>query len=195
MLSCVCSVLGHLAPVVQCAPSVLCDVCAVSSDTGLLFTGVPSRYVVFCVLCPGPLGSCSPMCPLRGLCRVSAVLGHLAPDHRCAPWEGCVAYAVSWAWCSLVCWLGALCCVCSVLSLLAPVQRCVGSVPCVVCALSWAAWVLFAGVPALCAVSHVQGPGHLAPVHQCACVVHCVARVRCPGSLGSCSPLCSFGAL
>ena len=37
-----------------------------------------------CVQCPGPLGSCSPVCP-RGLwCCVCGVLGHLASVHRCA---------------------------------------------------------------------------------------------------------------
>ena len=36
-----------------------------------------------CVRCPGPLGSCSPVCP-RGLLRcVCGVLGHLALVHRC----------------------------------------------------------------------------------------------------------------
>ena len=50
-----------------------------------------------CVKCPGPLGSCSPVCP-RGLLRcVCGVLGQLAPVHRCARSVCCVACAVSWA--------------------------------------------------------------------------------------------------
>ena len=42
-----------------------------------------------------------------------------------------------------------------------------------VCAVSWAAWLLFTGVPALFAV----------------------LRLRCPGPLGSCSPVRSLGVL
>ena len=53
-----------------------------------------------CVQCPGPLGSCSPVC-LRGLlCCVCGVLGHLAPVHRCARSVCCVACAVSTPWSS-----------------------------------------------------------------------------------------------
>ena len=50
-----------------------------------------------CVQCPGPLGSCSPVCPRGLLCCVCGVLGHLAPVHRCARSVRCVACAVSWA--------------------------------------------------------------------------------------------------
>ena len=50
-----------------------------------------------CVQCPGPLGSCSPVCPRGLLCCVCGVLGHLAPVHRCARSVCCVACAVSWA--------------------------------------------------------------------------------------------------
>ena len=50
-----------------------------------------------CVQCPGPLGSCSPVCPRGLLCCVCGVLGQLAPVHRCAPSVCCVACAVSWA--------------------------------------------------------------------------------------------------
>ena len=49
------------------------------------------------VRCPGPLGSCSPVCPLGALRCVCGVLGHLAPVHRCARSVGCFACAVSWA--------------------------------------------------------------------------------------------------
>ena len=85
-----------------------------------------------CVQCPGPLGSCSPVCPRGLLCCVCGVLGHLAPVHRCAR-----------------------------------------SVGCVVCAVSWATWLPFTGAPAGCVV----------------------LRVRCPGPLGSCSPVRPLGVL
>ena len=75
--------------------------------------------------------------------------------------------------CSPVCPLRAWCCVCGVLGHLAPVHRCARSVHCVACAVSWATWLLFTGVPA-------------------PCVVLCL---RCPGPLGSFSPLCRLGAL
>ena len=125
------------------------------------------------------------------------VLGLLAPVHRCARSVCCVRCAVSWAsWllftgvparclvsrvrcpgapgsCSPVCLLGVLCCVCSVLGLLAPVHRCACLVCCVACAMSWASWLLFTGVPAPCVV----------------------LRVRCPGTPGSCSPVCPLGVL
>ena len=196
-LLCVCGVLGHLAPVHRCARSVCCVACAVSWATWLLFNGVPARCVVLGVRCPGPLGSCSPVCPLGVLCCVCGVLGHLAPVHRCARSVCCVACAVSCAtWllftgvparcvalgvrcpgplgsCSPVCPLGVLLCVCGVLGHLAPVHRCARVVCCVVFALSWATWLLFTGVPARCVV----------------------LRVRCPGPLGSCSPVCPLGVL
>ena len=172
-------------------------VCAVSGATWLLFTGVPAWYVALRVPCPGPLGSCSPVCPLGGLCRVCGVLGHLAPVHRCARSVCCFACVVSWAtWllftgvparcvvlrvrcpgplasCSPLCPLGVLFCVCGVLGLLAPVHRCAHSVCCVACGVSWATWLLFTGVPALCVL----------------------LRVRCPGPIGSCSPVCPLGVL
>ena len=236
----VCGVRGHLAPVHRCAPLVRCFACAVSWATWLLFTGVPARCVVLLVRCPGPLGSCSPVCLLGVLCCVCGVLGHLAPVHRCACSVRCFACAVSWAtrllftgvpapcvalrvrcpgplgscsavcplgmlpvcavswatwllftavpaWCvvllvrcpgplgscSPVCPLGVLCCVCGVLGHLAPVHRCARSVCCVAGAVSWATWLLFTGVPAWCAV-------------LCG---------RCPGPLGSCSPVWPLGVL
>ena len=197
VLCCVCGVLGHLAPVHRCAGSVCCFACAVSLATCLLFTGVPARCVVLPVRCAGPLGSCSPVCPLGVLCCVCGVLGHLAPVHRCARSVGCVACAVSWAtWllftgvparcvvlcvrcpgplgsCSPVCPLGALCCLCGVRGHLAPVHLCARSVCCFACAVSWAAWLLFTGAPA----------------------PSLALRVRCPGPLGSCSPVCPLGVL
>ena len=50
-----------------------------------------------CVRCPGPLGSCSPVCLLGALRRVCGVQGHLAPVHWCARSVCCFACAVSWA--------------------------------------------------------------------------------------------------
>ena len=197
VLLCVCGVLGLLAPVHQCALVVCCFACAVSWASLLLFTGVPTRCVVLRVGCPGPPGSCSPMCPLGVLCCVCGVLGHLAPVHRCARSVCCFACAVSWAswllftgvptrcvvlrvWCpgplgscSPLCALGVLCCACCVLGHLAPVHRCARSVCCVACAVSWASHLLFTGVPAWCVV----------------------LRVRCPGPPGSCSLVCPLGVL
>ena len=65
-----CGVLAHLAPVHRCSRLVCCVVCAVSSATWLLFTGVPGR---------GVPSLCCPRC----LC-VCGVLAHVAPVHRCA---------------------------------------------------------------------------------------------------------------
>ena len=197
VLCCVCGVLGHLAPVHRCARWVCRVACAVSRATWLLFNGAPARCVALRVRCPGPLGSCLPVCLLGLLSCVCGVLGHLAPVHRCARAVCCVVSAVSWAtwllftsvsarcvvlrvWCpgplgsrSAVCPLGVLCCVCGVLGHLAPVHRCVSSVCCVACVVSWAPWLPLSGVPARCVV----------------------LRVRCPGPLGSCSPVCSLGVL
>ena len=193
----VCGVLGLPAPVHRCARSVCCVGCAVSWASRRLFTGVPARCVVLCARCPGPTGSCSPVCPLRVLCWVCGVLGLPAPVHRCARSVCCVACAVSWASrllftgvparcvvlrvrcpgppgsCSPVRPLGVLCCVCGVPGLPAPVHRCARSVCCFACAVSWASWLLFTGAPARCAV----------------------LRVRCPGPPGSCSPVCPLGVL
>ena len=197
VLCCVCGVLGLPAPAHRCARSVCCVACAVSWASQLLFTGVPARCVVLRVRCPGPPGSCSPVCPLGVLCCVCGVLGLPAPVHRCACSVCCVACAVSWASrllftvvparcvvlrvrcpgppgsCSPVCLLGVLCCVCGVLGLPAPVHRCACSVCCVACAVSWASRLLFTGVPARCVV----------------------LRVRCPRPPGSCSPVCPLGVL
>ena len=195
--ACVCGVLGHFAPVHRCARSVRCFMCAVSWATWLLFTSVPARCVVFRVRCPGPLGSCSPVCLLGVLFCLCGVLGHLAPVHGCARSLRCFACAVSWATrllfpgvpapcvvllvrypgplgsCSPVCPRALLCCVCGVLGHFAPVHRCARSVRCFVCAVSWATWLLFTGVPARCVA----------------------LRVWCPGPLGSCSPVCLLGVL
>ena len=193
----VCGVLGHLAPVHRCCRVVCCVASVVSWATRLLFTGVLTRCVVLRVRRPGPIGSRSPVRPLDVLCCVCGVPGHLAPVNWCARPVCCVACAACWAtWlpftgapagcvvlrvgcpgppgsCSPLRPLGVLLCVCSVLGLLAPVHRCARSVCCVACAVSWATWLLFTGAPAGCVV----------------------LRVRCPGPLGSCSPVRPVGVL
>ena len=197
LLCCVCGILGHLAPVHRCARVVCCVASAVSWATWLLLTGLPAGSVVLGVRCPGPLGSCSPVCPRGLLCCVCGILGYLAPGHRCARWVCCVACVVSWAtWllftgasagcvvlgvrcpgplgsCSPVCPRGLLCCVCGILGYLAPVHRCARWVCCVACAVSWATCLLITSVPARCVA----------------------LRVRCPGPLGSCSPMRLLGVL
>ena len=189
----VCGVLGLPSPVLRCARSVCCVACAVSWASLLLFTGVPARCVVLRVRCPGPPGSCSPVCPLGVLCCVCGVLGLPAPVHRCARSVCCVACAVSWASrllftgaparcvvlrvrcpgppgsCSPVYPLGVLCWVCGVLGLPAPVHRCACSVCCVACAVSWASRLLFTGAPARCVVSGVRCPG---PPGSCSIFFH-----------------------
>ena len=158
---------------------------------------MPALSFVLFVRCPGPLGSCSPVCPLGVLFCVCGVLGLLAPVHRCvrsvsyvacvaswAPWPpltgvpaGCVVFRVrcpgQLGSCSPVRSLGVLLCVRGVPGYLAPVHRCACSVFCFVCAVSWATWLLFTGVPARRAV----------------------LCVRCPGPLGSFSPVCPLGEL
>ena len=197
--ACVCRVLGHLAPVHRCARSVRCFACAVSWATWLLFTGVPARCVVLLMRCPGALGSCSPVCPLRALLCLWGVLGGMALVHRCARSVCCFACAVSWAtWllftgvparcvvllvrcpeplgsCSPLCPLGPLLCVCGVVGHLAPVHWCARSVCCFACAVSWVTWLLFTGVPARCVACVCGVLGHLAPVHWFVRSVRCVA--------------------
>ena len=143
--------------------------------TWLLFTSVPAWFVLLRVRCPGPLGSCSPVCPLGVLLCVCGVLGHLAPVHRCARSVCCFACAVSGATWLLFTGVPPRCvaCVCGVLGHLAPVHRCARLVRCFACAVSWATWLLVTVVPAWCVV----------------------LLVRCPGPLGSCSPVCPLGVL
>ena len=123
-------VLNHLAPVHRCACSVFCFVCAVSCAIWLLFTGVPARFVVLCLQCPGPVQ----------VSWVCGVLGHLAPVYRCARSVCCLACAVSEA--SSLLFTGvpgrgvsSLCCprytrVCGVVALVAPIHRCARCVRC-----------------------------------------------------------------
>ena len=124
VLCCVCGVLGPPAPVHRCAHLVCCVACAVSWASRLLFTGVPARCVVLGVRCPGPPGSCSPVCPLGVLCCVCAVswaswLLFTGVPARCVVLRlRCPGPPGS---CSPVCPLGVLCCVCGVLGLPAPV--------------------------------------------------------------------------
>ena len=175
VLCCVCGVLGHLAPIHRCARSMSCFAFAVSWATWLLFTGVPARCVVLCVRCPGPLGSCSPVCPLGVLCCVCGVLGHLAPVLRCARW---------------VC-----CSVCGVLGHLAPVHRCACSLCCFACAASWATWlpVHRCARSVGCVACRVSRASWLLFTGVLArCVVLCM---RCPGPPGSCSPVRPLGVL
>ena len=73
----VCSVLGRWAPVHRCARAVCCVASAVSWASLLLFTGVLAWCVVLHVRCPGPLGSCSPVCVL---CAVRVCHGWLCPS-------------------------------------------------------------------------------------------------------------------
>ena len=191
---CVYGVLGLLAPVHRCARSVCGLACTASSASWLLFTGVHALCVVLRVRCPGPPGSCSPVCTLCVWCCVYGALSLLAPVHRCARSVCGVGCTPSWAsWllftgvhalcvmlrvrrpgppgsCSPVCTLCVWCCVYSVLGLLAPVNQCARSVCGVACTASWASWLLFTGVHALCVV----------------------LRVRCPGPPGSCSPVCTL---
>ena len=173
-LLCVCGVLGNLALVHRCARSVCVFACAVSWATGLLFTGVPARCAVLRVRCPGPLGSCSPVCrSVRCFaCAVSWATWLLfggvparcvvllvrcpGPLGACSPVCPLAVFFFSLVWCS---------------GHLAPVHRCARSVCCVTCAVSWATWLVFAGVPALCVA----------------------LRVRCPGPVSSCAPVCPLG--
>ena len=147
---------------------VLCVRCAVSWASGLLFTGVLAQCVVLCVRCGWPLGSCSLCLP----CTVSSATCFLLAGAllRCVVLRvQCPGPLVP---CSPLCPLGALCCVCSVLGHLASVDRCARSVRCAACALSWATWLLFTGV-------HAR---------------RVVLRVRRPGPLASCSRVRSLGA-
>ena len=175
VLCCVCGVLGLPAPVHRCAHSVCCVACAVSWASRLLFTGVPARCVVLRVRCPGPPGSCSPVC--RSVCCVACAASWASRLLFTGVPARCVVLRVRCPGppgsCSPVCPLGVLCCVCGVLGLPAHVHRCARSVCCVACAVSWASWLLFTGVPARCVV----------------------LRVRCPGPPGSCSPVCPLGVL
>ena len=197
---CVYGVLGLLAPVHRCARPVCGVACTVSWAPWLLFTGAHALRVVLFVRCPGPPGSCSPVCTLCVWCCVYGVLGLPAPVHRCAR----SACTVSWAprllftgvhalrvvlrvrcpghprSCSPVRTSCVWCCVYGVLGLPAPVHRCARSACGAVCTVSWASQVLFTGAHVLRVVLRVRCPG---PPGSCSPVCTLCVRVRCPGPL------------
>ena len=132
------------------ARSVCGVACTVSWASWLLFTGVHALCVVLRGRCPGPLGSCSPVCTLSVWFCVRGVLGRLAPIHRCACF-------------------GVLCRVYGVLGPLAPVHRCARFVCGVVCAASRASWLLFTGARARCVLLACVLSPSLILACSCAC--------------------------
>ena len=190
---CVYGVLGPPAPVHRCAHPACGVACTASWASRLLFTGAHVLCVVLRVRCPGPPGSCSPVCTLCAWCCAYGVLGLPAPVHRRArPACGGVctvslasrllftgAHALRVVLrvrrpgppgsCSPVCTLCVWCCVYDVLGLPAPVRRCARPVCGVACTVSWAPRLLFTGAHTLRVVSCVQ----------------------CPGPPGFCSPVCT----
>ena len=78
---CVYGVLGLLAPVHRCARSVCGVACMVSWAAWLLFTGVHALCVVLRVWCPGPSGSCSPVCTLCVWCCVYGATSRTSRAH------------------------------------------------------------------------------------------------------------------
>ena len=210
---------GHFGPVHQCGRSVRCVTFALSWATWLVFGSVLTWWVGLRVPCPGPLGSCSPVCSSAALCCVCDVVGHLSAMHKYARPLGCVACAASWdTWlpfsgayarcvalcircpgplgpCSPVFPPAVLSCVCRVLGHLAPIHQCARSVRCLACAVSWVTWVLFTGVYARRSVLRVHCPW---PLGSCS-LVYTLGALRCvcggcPGPLGSCSPVCPLDA-
>ena len=222
----VCGVLGHLVRALRCVLSVSCGVlryvwcsvcgvsCVVFWPSRPRFTGANPSVWCFVRSVSWPLGSCSPVCLCGVLWGVCGVLGHLAPVHRCACVVRCVVCTVSWAswllftgvrarcavfsfWypgplgsCSPVCVCGVLCGVHSVLGLVASVHRCARSVCGVLYMVSLASWLLLSGVLLWCIVRSVRCPG---PLGSCSPV--CALGARCfvfwgPGPVGSCSPVC-----
>ena len=180
-----------------------CVACAMSWATWLLLTGVLTRCIVLQLRCPGPLGSCSPVCSLGALrCACAGSWATWLPFTgvlaRCAALG---VFAVSWTTlllfagvmarcvvsrarcpgpvgsCSPGCSLGALCCVCGVLGHLAPVHRCARPLCCVACAVSPANWLPVSGVLARCGALGVCGIlDHFATVRRCdgsVCSVTC----------------------
>ena len=178
VLCCVCGVRGHSAPGHPCARSVCCVACAVSGASWLLFTGVLARCAVLRVRCPGPLGSCSPVCMSVVCCCACGALCAQCPGPLCSL--------------SPVCSFGVSCCVCGVRGRLAPVHRFALSVCCVACAVSRASWLLCSGVRARCVVLRVRFSG---PLGSCSpvcvlCVLCCACGVLCL----RCAPSCMHAA-
>ena len=158
VLCCVCGVLGPQVRVHRCVCSLCCGVCGVNcGDTRV-------RCFLLFVWCPGPLGSCLPVCSCA-LCCVACV----------ASWDPWFVFTGVFVLCVAVCVVSpvvtlvfvVLYCLCGVLGHLAPVQRCARSVCGVACLVCWASWLLFTGAHARCLV----------------------LPVWCPGPLGSCSPV------
>ena len=133
-------------------------------------------YVCTCVQCPGPVGSCSPVCPLGALFRLCGVPGHLAPVHRCARLVCCVACAVFWATWLLFTGVPGRCFALRVRS-------------------PRATQLLFTGVPARCVALRVPYPRQLGSCSPVCPLGVLLLLVRCPGPLGSCSPVCPLDAL
>jgi hypothetical protein len=152
------------------------------------------------VWCPGPFGSCSPVCPLGVLCCVCGVLGHLAPAHRCVRSVCCVVCAVSWATWLLFTGVPARCAVLRV-RCPGPLGSCTRMCPRGVlfaCAVSWATWLLFTGVPARCvkpkfgpialllitvySLFSNNGRGRAPPARQLDCELLVPARIREEGT-------------
>ena len=203
-------VLGLPAPVHRCARPACGVACTASWASRLLFTGVHVLCVVLRVRCPGPPGSCSPVCTLCAWCCVYGVLGLPAPVHRCARSACGVACTTSWAFrllftgvhalrvalrvrrpgpsgsCSPVCTPCVWCCVYGVLGSLAPVHRCARPACGVVCTVSWASRLLFTGVHALRLVSRVRRPG---PPGSCSLVCTPCVWCRVYGVLGLQAPV------
>ena len=181
-------VLGLPAPVHRCARLACSVACTASWASRLLFTGVHALFVVSRVRCPGPPGSCSPVCTLCAWCCVYGVLGLPARVHRCVRSACGVACRASWASRLLFTGVHALCVVLRVRrpGPSAPVRRCARSACGVACTASWASWLLFTGVHALCVVSRVRRPG---PPGSCSPV--CTPCVWCCvyGALGSLAPV------
>ena len=175
---CVYGVLGLPAPVHRCARFVCGGACTASWASRLPFTGVHALCVVVRVRCPGPFGSCSPVCTLCVWCCVHGVLGLPAPVHRCARHVRGVACAVC-PFCARVVRV-VLCVWCpGTLGSCSPVSRCVAvCVWCPVCgaacAVSWASRPLFTGARARCVAWCVRC--------GCGCVLACaIPWPRCCG--------------
>ena len=158
---CVYGLLGLLAPVHRCARSVCGVACTASWASWLLFTVVHALCVVLRARCPGPPGSCSPVCTLCLWCCGCGVLCRLVPVHRCARSLCGVVCAVSWAAWLLYTGVPALVC-------------------CVVCTVSWAPWLRFTGVHALCVVLYVRRPGPPGSCSPVRVLVECCSHASYP---------------
>ena len=186
----------------RCARSVRGVACTVSWASWLLFTGVLAPCEVLRVRRPGPPGSCSPPCTPFVRCCVLGFLGLLAPAHRRARSVCGVAGAVSWAAWFLFPGVQALCVLLR--------ARCPGPLGSCSPVCLTVFCVLCMGVRAVVTVAPhcIAGQDHWPPVTTTPwpkaiglysllpclwfplprCAVSCV---RCPGPLGSGSPVCT----